>query len=132
MQIFSPLFSSTLDLPANSYIYTLVPTSRGLAAISSDDSLRLFDSSSPSSQPLTWSNVNTSVTCLKGFDNNVVATAGRDGLVKFWDVREKSLRNSITFTAGGRHFSSFVNVNRSMSVRRSQADVHFEASRSPH
>lgn len=104
MQILSQLLSSTLGLPANSYIYTLVPTSRGLAAISSDDSLRIFDPSSPSSQPFTWSNVNASVTCLKHFNDNVVATAGRDGFVRFWDVRERSLRSTVTFAAGRRHF----------------------------
>ncbi|KAL5386445.1 hypothetical protein DPSP01_004170 [Paraphaeosphaeria sporulosa] len=96
------LGQSDLGLPPNSYIYRIISTAPRqdpltydrtdlLAAIASDDSLRFFD-------PTTLStlangvvrNVNEKVTCLeRGNDqqSNLVVTAGRDGLIKFWDKR---------------------------------------------
>ncbi|KAL1593736.1 hypothetical protein SLS60_010468 [Paraconiothyrium brasiliense] len=91
-----------LGLAPNSYIYRIVSTAPRhdpltysrtdqLAAIASDDSLRFFDPATLNVLPNgIVKNVNEKVTCLeRGNDqqSNLVATAGRDGLIKFWDKR---------------------------------------------
>jgi WD40 repeat protein len=97
------LLSSNLGLPPNSYIYKVLSTSPRqdsltytlsdtLAVISSDDSLRLLDPATLDLLPDGFVKVNTSVTCLERVDDaasNLIATAGRDGLVNFWDKRSK-------------------------------------------
>lgn len=80
--------------PADTYIYDIVPIAAGLAAISSDDNLRLLDPLTLSGPPLnSIRRVNTDVTCLKAVsvttegDAQIVATAGRDGRVCLLDCR---------------------------------------------
>ena len=94
--------SSNLGLPTNSYIYKIITTSPRLdpysysqtdqlAVISSDDSLRIFDPATLQVVPNgVIKAVNASVTCLERADDtasNIIATAGRDGLINFWDKR---------------------------------------------
>lgn len=94
--------SSNVGLPANSYIYKVISTATrqdpltyskldSLAIISSDDSLRFLDPSTLNILPNgIIKNVNDKVTCLERANDvpsNVVATAGRDGYVRFWDKR---------------------------------------------
>jgi len=85
--------SSDLSLPSDSYVYKLVHTRAGLAAISSDDSLRIFEPSTLHPLPDgIFPSVNESVTCLESFAESaeaspVVVTAGRDGRVRLWDLR---------------------------------------------
>ena len=83
--------------PADTYIYDIVPVAAGLAAISSDDSLRLLDPLALSRAPLnSIRRVNTDVTCLKAFNTTtegdalIVCTAGRDGRVCLLDPRSGS------------------------------------------
>ena len=82
--------TSPLTLPTGSYIYRIVPVERHLAAISSDDSLRLVDPSylEEISSPH-FSQVHAGVTCLETLehDNHTLCTAGRDAVVKCWDLR---------------------------------------------
>ncbi|KAL0259078.1 hypothetical protein SLS55_006583 [Diplodia seriata] len=81
-----------LSLPSDSYIYSLRPTATALAALSSDDSLRIFDTKTLQLLPGgVISRVHESVTCLEPYsdEGNVLATAGRDGLVKCWDRRTR-------------------------------------------
>lgn len=88
--------ATNLSLPPQSYVYKLTssPDVKFLAAISSDDSLRLVNRSTL--QPIAdgiFPKVNQSVTCLKPLKKTqggleALVTAGRDGFVKFWDVRE--------------------------------------------
>lgn len=82
--------TSSLTLPTGSYIYRIVPVERHLAAISSDDSLRLVDPSylEEISSPH-FSQVHAGVTCLETLehDNFTLCTAGRDAVVKCWDLR---------------------------------------------
>jgi len=95
---------SDLGLPPNSYIYKVISTASRqdpltyerfdlLATISSDDSLRFIDPTTLNVLPDgIIKNVNDKVTCLeRGNDtpSNILATAGRDGLVKFWDKRSR-------------------------------------------
>ena len=84
------LASSSLSLPPDTYIYSLARTQSGCAAISSDDSLRVFD---PSSLSLihTAANAHKGLTCLEAdSQGRGYVTAGRDGAVKCWDDRAKS------------------------------------------
>ncbi|OSS46674.1 hypothetical protein B5807_09058 [Epicoccum nigrum] len=95
-------FNSDVGLPPNSYIYRIISTAARqdpltysktdqLAIISSDDSLRFLDSSSLKVNGVVKT-ANTSITCLEranGAPSNVVATAGRDGLIRYWDQRSK-------------------------------------------
>jgi len=88
-------------LPPSSYIYKIISTAPRqdpltysltdqLAFISSDDSLRFHTSDlRPDGVVL---NANESITCLERANDapsNVVATAGRDGFIRFWDKRSK-------------------------------------------
>jgi hypothetical protein len=80
--------------PKDTYIYDITRCHAGLAAISSDDSLRLFDPLALSGPPLnSIRRVNTDVTCLKAINSSaegdalIVCTAGRDGRVCLLDPR---------------------------------------------
>ncbi|MCJ1428309.1 WD repeat-containing protein 89 [Sticta canariensis] len=85
---------SSLSLPADSYIYKLIHTSQNaaLAAISSDDSLRIFD---PEQLQLQAGGIfhktHEGVTCLETFDADphCVLTAGRDAAGRCWDLRSE-------------------------------------------
>jgi WD40 repeat protein len=100
----APILSSNAGLPPNSYIYRIISTAPRqdpltysqtdqLAIISSDDSLRFLDPATLSALPNgIIKNVNEKVTCLERANDapsNVVATAGRDGLIRFWDKRSR-------------------------------------------
>lgn len=92
MRAASLLSSSSLSLPPNSYIYKILPIHQlaALAAISSDDSLRIFD---PETLQLVNGGVRTEVhdgvTCaeLGGVDQQLIMTAGRDAAIRGWDLR---------------------------------------------
>lgn len=84
--------SSSLSLPADSYIYAIAASAPGtFSAISSDDSLRVFDAASLSRASLVAAKTHdTGVTALKTYgagDQPLLATGGRDGKVKLWDLR---------------------------------------------
>ena len=103
--------SSQLSVPPDSYIYSIVPLApktgptsyaplgaQGrLAALCSDDSARILESTRLKEAPGgVFKNVNDSVTCLKPFaaageECNVLVTTGRDGRVRFWDLRTSKL-----------------------------------------
>lgn len=98
MHLLQPVASSSLSLPASSYIYALSASSSSadgpLATISSDDSLRLFDSRSLQLVSVVSANTHEGVTSLKnysgdgsGHSQGLLATAGRDGAIRFWDAR---------------------------------------------
>lgn len=86
------LCTSSLSLPADSYIYKILHTNQNaaLAAISSDDSLRIFD---PETLQLVaaeiFNKTHNGVTCLETFDADphCVLTAGRDAAGRCWDLR---------------------------------------------
>ncbi|KAI9719394.1 MAG: hypothetical protein M1812_003465 [Candelaria pacifica] len=86
----STLVASDLSLPPGSYIYSLLPAADCLTAISSDNSLRVFDQETLKLKPGgVFENVNQGVTCVKRADHegNTLATGGRDGAVRYWDLR---------------------------------------------
>ena len=91
------LSSSTLSLPADTYIYdvTYVSGDGKLATISSNDALRLFDESLQLLHPHgAFNRVHDGVTCLENFEASVgcLVTAGRDAAVNVWDPRVGSQR----------------------------------------
>ncbi|KAL4871237.1 hypothetical protein BDV12DRAFT_32675 [Aspergillus spectabilis] len=82
--------SSSLSLAEDNYIYSIVPSSRTeFAAISSDDSLRIFDVNKLNHASLVASNAHDGVTSLQTYDasNQIVITGGRDSKLKLWDLR---------------------------------------------
>lgn len=92
MHTLKAVASSTLSLPADNYIYSIVPSAPGtFAAISSDDSLRVFDAADlDRGSVISNATHNGGVTALRSFamgESHLLATGGRDGKVKVWDVR---------------------------------------------
>lgn len=93
MYTFNVVDSFHVSEPADTYIYDIIPIEAGLAAISSDDSLRLLDPQSLNGPPkISIRKINTDVTCLKAItssagDAELLCTAGRDGRVCIVDPR---------------------------------------------
>ncbi|KAF2746150.1 WD40 repeat-like protein [Sporormia fimetaria CBS 119925] len=102
MSTLTPLTSTTAGLAPETYIYkilsnaprtsphTYTTSPTRLAIISSDDSLRFLDPSTFSLIPDgVIGKAHESITCLERADDegSLIATAGRDGLVKYWDAR---------------------------------------------
>ena len=82
--------TSSLTLPADSYIYEVVKINGNLAAISSDDSLRLVDLRTLQEiADAVLKNVHDGVTCLQAVDHDPsgLLTAGRDAVVQRYDMR---------------------------------------------
>ncbi|KAK3168489.1 hypothetical protein OEA41_004937 [Lepraria neglecta] len=91
MEVATLTKTSSLSLPADSYIYKILQIDSNLAAISSDDSLRIIDSTSLKEiAGGILKNVHAGVTCLEAPENdkNVFLTAGRDAVVRSWDLRD--------------------------------------------
>ncbi|KAJ5651511.1 uncharacterized protein N7484_005234 [Penicillium longicatenatum] len=84
--------SSSLSLPTDNYIYSLVPSAAGaFAAISSDDSLRVFDAANLNRVAVVSQKAHDGgVTSLRSYasgESQLLVTGGREGKVKLWDVR---------------------------------------------
>lgn len=105
MHILKSTASSSLSLPVENYIYSITAASPGssFAAIASDDSLRVFDSTDIGRvsviAPKTHSN---GVTALKPYQQQqqVLVTGGRDGKVKVWDLRKGSGEVAVEMATG--------------------------------
>ncbi|KAH8731818.1 WD40-repeat-containing domain protein [Phaeosphaeriaceae sp. PMI808] len=111
----TPAASSNAGLPSNSYIYKIInplttSTLEQLAIISSDDSLRFLDAATLAVLPDgNIKSSNEKVTCLERANDassNVVATAGRDGLIRFWDSRAR--RKALEFESPHKLISALV------------------------
>ena len=101
MAPFREIVSTDAGFSAGSYVYKIISTSPRqdpltysltdqLALISSDNSLRFLTADLQPDGHVAKAHDN--ITCLERANDapsNVVATAGRDGLVKFWDKRSK-------------------------------------------
>ena len=93
---------STLGTATDTYLYSLARNGNVFATIGSDDSLRLFDGSLKLLQKP--SPVHSGISCLSTYGDGFV-TAGRDGLVRFWDAR--ATRTGLELSEPrGRGFSS--------------------------
>lgn len=104
------LQTPSLGLPSDAYIYSLSPCGNdALAVISSDNSLRCFDRRTLQLLP---NGVKTSIhtgkkddvgptgLCPVSSGSNVLATSGRDGMVKVWDARAQGEGPVSTFSTG--------------------------------
>lgn len=92
MRVASWTTTSSLSLPAHSYIYKIVAVNSKLAAICSDDSLRLLDVETlQETAGGVVKNVHDGVTCLQtvDYDPNTLLTAGRDATVNQYDLRSE-------------------------------------------
>jgi len=86
--LFTTHLSSTIGAPQGTYHYDIVsPEPGSLAITSSDDSLRIVDSGNLSVIREFKNTHKDGVTSLKIVEPFFVATAGRDGTTKIWDVR---------------------------------------------
>jgi len=90
------LYSSSsfaVTSPADTYIYELSTVANGIASVSSDNILRLHDPLALQKPLACVPKIHDEVTVLKTLDaeNSVVCTAGRDGKVKIWDLRNGGL-----------------------------------------
>ena len=97
--------SSSLSLPAENYIYSITSASPGssFAAISSDDSLRVFNSADISRASVVAAKSHANgVTALKSYQQQqqVLVTGGRDGKVKVWDLREGNGEVAVEMATG--------------------------------
>jgi len=90
------LYSSSsfaVTSPANTYIYELATVANGVASVSSDNILRLHDPLALQKPLASVPKIHNEVTVLKTLDaeSSIVCTAGRDGKVKIWDLRNEGL-----------------------------------------
>lgn len=72
------------------YVLEIIPVAGGLAAISSDQTLSLFDPLRLGQGPQrTLRTAHGNITCARAFDasGSVVCTAGENGTVSLWDLR---------------------------------------------
>lgn len=75
------------------YVLDIQRLNAGLSAISSDQKLGLFDPARVGQGPIkSYQTNHGNLTCLRTFDwqNSVVCTAGENGEVSVWDMREAS------------------------------------------
>lgn len=138
------LFSSDAGLPPNSYIYRIISTAARtdpltyskidqLAIIASDDSLRFLNPDLTAVD--VRKNANNSITCLERANDassNVVTTAGRDGLIRYWDKRTREKVMEIQSRMSGQYMSCIITTdNRAASKLISSlvcsAEVNFVA-----
>ncbi|TGZ83530.1 WD40 repeat-like protein [Ascodesmis nigricans] len=89
--------TSKLNLPEENSFYSLIrASSNSLAATASDDSLCTFDPATLSvRRRYTQIHGEGGVTCVRAVDENVIATSGRDGVVRMWDSRISSGKSAM-------------------------------------
>ena len=94
MHTLQPTAASSLALPPENYIYAIAACApASFAAISSDDSLRVFDAASLDRVSVIAPKTHDGVTALRSYaagDAPLLATGGREGAVKLWDVRARN------------------------------------------
>ena len=89
------------------YILDLIPVSSGLATISTDQKLCLFDPRRLSNGPkLALQTSHGNITAVKALDASgcVLATAGENGTIAIWDLRDGTPQVQRTAPAGGYSF----------------------------
>lgn len=91
------------------YMLEIVPVAQGLAAISSDQNLTLFDPLSLSKGPLkTIRTTHGNISCARAYDasNSIVCTAGENGTVSLWDLRLDGSKAQIATPGGMLNYNS--------------------------
>lgn len=85
------------------YVIEIIPLASGLASISTDQNLCLFDPLRLSQGPLkTIRTAHGNITCAKAFDHSgsIICTAGENGSVALWDLRLDDSRAQIARPTG--------------------------------
>lgn len=85
------------------YVLEIIPVAGGLAAISSDQTLALFDPTRLSYGPIKKiTTKHGNITCARAFDesNSIVCTAGENGTVSLWDLRLDETKAQIAAPTG--------------------------------
>jgi len=109
--LFTPHSDSTLGAREGTYHYDIVsPEPGSLAITSSDDSLRIVDSGNLSVIREFQNTHKDGVTCLKIVEPFFVATAGRDGTTKVWDVRTSAGKEVLKMKKGMRRVKKHLNL----------------------
>ncbi|KAL8805172.1 MAG: hypothetical protein Q9200_005538 [Gallowayella weberi] len=104
--------ATTASLRPDTYIYHILPINTQLVSVSSDDALRVID---PQTLNLNQSSpgIHDGITCLGSLRDRDVLTAGRDGLVKWIDLRSYRYRMvSIILPLAQRFQSSADQISR--------------------
>ncbi|ROT42326.1 WD domain-containing protein [Sodiomyces alkalinus F11] len=98
MYLLSPVAGHHFLGPGEVYVLDIHRVGSGLAAITSDQKLALFNPARLDDGPISLLPTNHgNLRCLKPFDwlNSVVSTAGEDGSVSIWDLREDPLKAQV-------------------------------------
>lgn len=86
------------------YVLDIIPFTSGPGTISSDQKLSLFDPFSLKTGPtINLVTNHGNVTCTRAFDaaNSVVCTAGENGTISLWDLRQDARQAEVSrFTTG--------------------------------
>lgn len=89
------------------YVLDIIPFTSGPGTISSDQKLSLFNPLSLKTGPTVNLVTNHgNITCARVFDpaNSVVSTAGENGTVSLWDLRQDARQAEVArFTTGRSH-----------------------------
>lgn len=110
--------SSSLSLPPDNYIYSIAASAPGtFSAISSDDSLRVFDAASLSHVSLVTGKTHeggvSSMRTYGGGNQPLLATGGQDGKVRLWDSRNANSPAVVEMQTGAFLCSIFMQISRS-------------------
>ncbi len=85
------------------YVLEVIPVASGLATISSDGKLALFDPQQISAGPKrSYNTPHDNLTAAREFDvaSSVVATAGSNGSVALWDLRDSAQGPQVNIAVG--------------------------------
>lgn len=85
------------------YVLEIIPVAGGLAAISSDQTLSLFDPARLSLGPIkTIRTAHRNITCARAFDEStaLICTAGSNATVSLWDLRIDETKAQIAALTG--------------------------------
>lgn len=85
------------------YVLDLIPLLQGPATISSDQKLCLFNPMNLRVGPVnTLQTSHGNITCAKAFDlgSSIVATAGENGSISMWDLRQDARQSEVARLTG--------------------------------
>lgn len=94
----SPIAGHRFSGPEEVYVLDIHRLGAGLAAITSDQKLALFNPARLEDGPTSLLPTNHgNLRCLRSFDwpNSIVTTAGEDGSVSIWDLRQDPLKAQV-------------------------------------
>ncbi|TRX88775.1 hypothetical protein FHL15_010345 [Xylaria flabelliformis] len=110
------------------YVLDIIPFTSGPATISSDQKLSLFNPLSLKTGPTVDLLTNHgNITCARAFDpaNSVVSTAGENGTVSLWDLRQDPRQTEVArFTTGKSHERFIMDVRSTSAPKLHYKEIH--------